>query len=117
MQVVRQRQEFKTHTFDLPVGVKADSEEAEAIYDDFDWGDESIEHASEENLQVIQDHRVVIIDLEWCGDQCPFHEFLPDHGSGNFDGFSRCNKHKRAIPESCNRRFPDFCLLPNKDEQ
>jgi len=59
MKVIRQRTEFRTHTFELPDGVHEDSDEAQEMYHDFDWGDASTEHAEEENLQVIHDYKEI----------------------------------------------------------
>lgn len=50
--VTRQRAEYKTHDFDLPEGMDPESEEAQAIYDDYDWGNRSVYHAEEETTGV-----------------------------------------------------------------
>jgi len=47
MKVLRQRIEYKNHTFELPEGVDPESEEAEEIYNDFDWSDTEVSHAEE----------------------------------------------------------------------
>jgi len=57
MKVIVQRQEFKTHTFEIPDGVKVDSDEYQEIVNDYDWGNSSIEHAVEDVLQVIKEKK------------------------------------------------------------
>ena len=55
IKVTRQREEYREHVFELPDGMDPDSDEAQEIYDDFNWRDATCYHADDNTVSVVDE--------------------------------------------------------------